>query len=126
MKIRYRHSTMVLWLALVGLSLLGIFAGFLPSFNFRMGSQRNEAQVACSVDKWESLSLDYNTYNFTWSPDGKRIAFESPRCRWTDIYVVDADGRNLDRLTRNKGAFIPVFSPDGKKGSLLSNGGKKK
>ncbi len=115
MKIRYRHSTIVLWLALIGLSLLSVLAGVLPSFNFRMGSQRSEAQIACSVEKWESMSLDYNAYNFTWSPDGKRIAFESPRCRWTDIYVVGADGHNLKRLTRCKGAILPVFSPDGEK-----------
>ncbi len=45
-----------------------------------------------------------------WSPDGQRIAF------WDDfaIYVVDADGSGLRRLTRN--AFEgPSWSPDGRK-----------
>jgi Tol biopolymer transport system component len=45
-----------------------------------------------------------------WSPDGRRIAF------WDDfaIYVVNADGSGLLRLTRN--AFEgPTWSPDGRK-----------
>jgi Tol biopolymer transport system component len=45
-----------------------------------------------------------------WSPDGRRIAF------WDDfaIYVVNADGSGLRRLTRN--AFEgPGWSPDGRK-----------
>jgi Tol biopolymer transport system component len=45
-----------------------------------------------------------------WSPDGQRIAF------WDDfaIYVVNADGSGLRRLTRN--AFEgPSWSPDGRK-----------
>ena len=45
-----------------------------------------------------------------WSPDGRRIAF------WDDfaIYVVNADGSGLRRLTRN--AFErPSWSPDGRK-----------
>ena len=45
----------------------------------------------------------------TWSPDGKRIAFareekvlKDGREKWRgDIYVVDVDGSNLERLTEN-------------------------
>lgn len=52
-----------------------------------------------------------------WSPDGTRIAFASDRgslVRTYDIYVMDPDGGNLVRLTRN-GVHDewPTWSPDG-------------
>ena len=46
-----------------------------------------------------------------WSPDGRRIAFSS----WRDgggIYVMDANGHNIVRLTSGEDQF-PVWSPDG-------------
>ena len=59
----------------------------------------------------------------SWSPDGKRIAFMSRRDGHfigefglsSEIYVMDADGGNEQRLTENrKGDFSPSWSPDGK------------
>lgn len=54
-----------------------------------------------------------------WSPDGKSIAFASAPLKGNedgqyDIYVVNADGSNLTRLTEN-GGFSPSWSPDGQK-----------
>ena len=58
-----------------------------------------------------------------WSPDGKRIAFDSDRdgrFNW-EIYVMDADGRNLQRLTNNPDDDghpddrYPSWSLDGKR-----------
>ncbi len=62
----------------------------------------------------------------SWSPDGKRIAFDSTWDRtskkWRDmmeIYVMDAEGSNVQRLThtadKGKTSLTPVWSPDGKK-----------
>lgn len=66
----------------------------------------------------------------TWSPDGSKIAFSSTRhdpsagactssgdpdllCP-TDIYVMDADGSNVTRLTADASAeYDPQWSPDG-------------
>lgn len=67
----------------------------------------------------------------TWSPDGKKIAFMSTRHasaeraddddEW-DIYVMDADGSNIQRRTDAPGGDMhPVWSPDGKKIAFVSN-----
>jgi Tol biopolymer transport system component len=53
-------------------------------------------------------------YGPAWSPDGKRIAFESNHDGNDQIYVMDSDGRNIQRLTNNNANDIsPVWSPDG-------------
>ncbi len=49
-----------------------------------------------------------------WSPDGSRIAFDSERDGNRDIYLTDADGRRVQRLTddpANDGS--PTWSPTG-------------
>ncbi|MGB9723151.1 MAG: TolB family protein, partial [Chloroflexia bacterium] len=47
-----------------------------------------------------------------WSPDGKKIAFQSERSGGTDIYVMNADGSGVTRLT-NHPAYDgePSWSP---------------
>jgi Tol biopolymer transport system component len=59
----------------------------------------------------------------SWSPDGKKIAFlDDPTVRRSplakqnpEIYVVNADGTGLNRLTNNRvWDQVPLWSPDGK------------
>ena len=63
-----------------------------------------------------------------WSPDGRRIAFmsgrdnEAGRGYDANIYVMNADGSRLRRLTRSPGEAwdgYPVWSPDGGKIAFL-------
>ena len=72
--------------------------------------------------------------NPSWSPDGKKIAFErmsfgDPNATH-DIYVINADGTNLTRLTNTPlpgGSSVmnadlePTWSPDGKKIAFVTN-----
>ena len=67
----------------------------------------------------------------SWSPDGKRIAFESNRdghfnmpggLPAYEIYVMDADGKNTRRLTNNrKSDWSPSWSPDGERIAFASD-----
>ena len=60
-----------------------------------------------------------------WSPDGRRIAFRSigiGRVN-SDLYVVNADGSGLRRLTRNAAKLRWfAWSPDGRTIAFLRNG----
>ncbi len=57
----------------------------------------------------------------SWSPDDKKIVFSSDRdyytadtMRWRrDLYMVNADGTGLQRLTKTGNATQPEWSPDG-------------
>ena len=56
-----------------------------------------------------------------WSPDGERIAFFSSRDGNYEIYVMDADGSNQERLTHHIAPdLFPTWSPDGKKIAFAS------
>lgn len=48
------------------------------------------------------------------SPDGTRIAFDSDRDGERGVYIADADGRNVRRVTGEGFAAVPSWSPDGR------------
>ncbi len=63
-------------------------------------------------------------YWVSWSPDGSQIAFSGRQGDNVDIYVIDADGTNRRRLTRDPGADLqPAWSPEGDRLAFISNRG---
>ena len=77
-----------------------------------------------------NLTADTNlmrNWGPTWSPDGRKIAFHSlrhfaPADSRDDIFVIAADGKELEQLTDGPGSSrSPVYSPDGTKIAFASN-----
>ena len=65
-------------------------------------------------------------YGIDWSPGGEKIVFCSYQDKpWTanDIYVINADGKGMRRLTQPGPAmyYYPVWSPDGKRIAFCSD-----
>jgi TolB protein len=53
----------------------------------------------------------------SWSPDGKRVAFNSGRDGTFNLYLIDADGENLRQLTHEKAPVVvgmQSWTADGK------------
>ena len=58
----------------------------------------------------------------SWSPDGRRLAFESYRDGNREIYVMGSDGTNPHRLTNHAAWDVePSWSPDGRHIAFVSN-----
>ena len=63
--------------------------------------------------------------SYSWSPDGKRLAFAGGRDSASDgIYTVNADGTGLERLTTDPTwTWGVAWSPDGSKIAFVTYGG---
>lgn len=65
-------------------------------------------------DGSEPRLLAPNSTWVSWSPDGAQLAFQSERDGDPEVYVVDADGKNVIRITDNPASdSAPAWSPDG-------------
>ncbi len=74
-------------------------------------------------DKISQLILgDKTAYYPQWSPDSKKILFYSEENNNYDIWVINADGKNLKRITNDSAQNInPTWHPNGKTIYFSSN-----
>ena len=101
-----------------------------PNGRFRAvvsSEQINNLQVwSLDLNTGDRLRLTYFedvAYDPAWSPAGNTIAFVSPDPGNDEIYLIEADGSNLRRLTTNEWEWDkhPSWSPDGSQIVFWSN-----
>ena len=69
-----------------------------------------------------SGSADSQNWLPAWSPDGAQLAFTSNRDGQPDLYVINADGSGLRRLTNHPGIDTsPTWSPQGHQLAFVSD-----
>jgi TolB protein len=86
------------------------------AFGLRLStSTMEDLQTLTNVDEDTAPAL---------SPDGQRVVFMSRREENWDIYIVNADGSGLERLTDDEANDgLPAWSPDGNAIAFVSNRG---
>ena len=96
----------------------------------RKGNQLAFQQLAYQNDIWRVdlagktlrqgaprmiISAKGSNFRPQYSPDGKKIAFESSRSGYSEIWVCNSDASDCNAVTNLKGvAGAPRWSPDGK------------
>ena len=77
--------------------------------------------ASASVKKRVDLPIDA-VWSPVWSPDDRQIAFSGTHGGITDLYIVDADGKNLRQLTNDQYADLqPAWSPDGRRIAFVTD-----
>jgi TolB protein len=97
------------------------FGRLMPNGRFQvrvMGADGSD-QRSLFEDRFTGSSSTDVVASPTWSPDGKRIAFEKDH----KVYVMGADGSGVRNLTGTGSAsdFAPAWSPDGRHIAFMSN-----
>ena len=77
--------------------------------------------VRLTTDAWVQISPVTEVTSLAWSPDGTKIAFIANRVGAGQIFVMNADGTGLVRLTDHRaGNGAPAWSPDGRQIAFTS------
>lgn len=86
------------------------------------GGEEKQLTNGEGIPSVEFSVLPYNrtqARNFSWSPDGKKIAYISDRSGQRNIWLIDADGANNTQLTNNSDSnlflYCPLWSSDGRR-----------
>lgn len=91
-----------------------------PDGEFLLTDSANSGIWVTELDTLNSSSILTGQSDYyqdpAWSPDGSKIAFNLRTAGYSDIYIANADGTNLTRLTNSPSVDrLPAWSPDGSK-----------
>lgn len=90
---------------------------------YTAGGEKGDADLyVMNVDGSNVRRLTFSPDDVEWAPswsrDGKLIAFSTtvadPKHKMHSIWVMNANGSEMRRITRGEPSFDPEFSPDGK------------
>jgi Tol biopolymer transport system component len=91
---------------------------------FSMADAAGQQIYSVNIQGQDPKTLTKSALNHwpAYSPNGKQVAFGSSRDGDFDLYVMDADGGNVRRLTKSPGIDMrPAWSPDSKRITFTSN-----
>ena len=94
--------------------------------NYETGEERTQLHIMNSdgsgLMRLPRQPNNNHNYEAVWSPDGNKLAFVSaPRGGKFSIYVMEADGSKLRKLTEDEASVgTPAWSPDGTKIAFAS------
>jgi TolB protein len=78
---------------------------------------------ANGTERKQLTYLDATAFYPSLSPDGQTIYFVSKKSSGFEIYSIDIQGKNLQRLTKNIGSlYAPELSPNGERIVFTNNG----
>jgi len=88
-------------------------------FNFPDNLTKQITFGGISFEGQSILPFNLLSFPFNWSPDGSKITFIANQSKITNVWTIDSDGSNSQRLTNNDNPKIqyasPMWSPDSSK-----------
>jgi len=68
------------------------------------------------------VAAEGHDFDLDWSPDGRRVVFQSERTGSREIFLLELASRELRRLTTNDHEDLtPDWSPDGRRVAFASD-----